>query len=103
MTPSVTSGDLSKFINNYVAQYPEITDQKNLWRPPLSVTAKADRRFDILPEIAADDHALPKDLLVTGRSVVVFFIPFIKELAETIIKERSPAAAGGWHMKPLMH
>jgi len=81
MAKLVTSGDLRALIEKYVENYPETTGVKNFWRPPLAVTAEADGRFDILPEIAADDHILPEDLLATGRSVIVFFVPFIKELA----------------------
>ena len=36
--------------------------------------------------MAADDHLHPRDLLPTGRSVVVFFIPFKKEL----VRENQP-------------
>jgi len=81
MTKHVTPGDLRVFIEKFVEGYPKATGQKKIWRLPLAVTAKADERFDILPEIAADDHALPEELLSTGRSVVIFFVPFIKELA----------------------
>jgi epoxyqueuosine reductase QueG len=81
MSNHVTAGDVGKFIENYVKAYPENTGQKNIWRSPLSVTARADSRFDILPEIAADDHVLPRDILAVARSVVVFFVPFGKELA----------------------
>lgn len=82
MTAALAFGDLKKLIEKYVAEYPAAGNQRNIWRPPLSVTARADNRFDRLPEIAADDHALPKDLLATGKSVIVFFVPFIKELAK---------------------
>ena len=81
MKGSVTAGDIRALIETYVAGYPKTTNQKNIWRPPLVAAARADSRFDILPEIAASDHALPRDLLATGRSVIVFFIPFVKELA----------------------
>ena len=48
----------------------------NWWRAPLLVTADADERFDILPKIASPNHLLPRDLLASCRTVVVFFIPF---------------------------
>lgn len=95
MNNPVTSSDLRIFIEEYVAGYPGVTGQKNIWRRPLAVTAKADSRFDILPDIAADDHALPKDLLATGKSVVVFFVPFIKELARENHKTNFPCRNWG--------
>ena len=40
------------------------------WRAPLLVTAEADERFDILPEIAAPNHMRPRDLLASCKAVV---------------------------------
>jgi epoxyqueuosine reductase QueG len=91
----VTSEDLRAFVEEYVVNYPKATGGKNIWQSPLLVAAKADERFDILPEIAADDHILPKDLLATGKSVIVFFIPFIKELAKENHKGRIPCRNWG--------
>lgn len=95
MTTPVTSGDLRALIEKYVADYPKVTGGENFWRSPLAVTAKADERFDILPEIAADDHVLPKGLLATGKSVVVFFVPFIKDLARENHKGKIPCRNWG--------
>jgi len=82
MNESVTPNNLRKLIEDYVATYPEKTGDGDIWRKPLLVTAKADERFDILPRIAAEDHLLPRDLMSTANTVVVFFIPFVKELAK---------------------
>jgi len=49
-------------------------------------TARADERFEILPQIAASNHWLPKDLIPSVRTVIVIFIPFIEEL----VKENHP-------------
>jgi epoxyqueuosine reductase len=95
MTTLVTYSDLSAVIDTYVKEYPKVTGQKNIWRKPLMVTARADERFDILPDIAADDHVLPKDLLPTGKSVIVFFVPFIKELAQENHKGEIPCRNWG--------
>ena len=82
MTPTpITHGDLKALIETYVQDYSMASKGKNLWRTPLFATARADERFNVLPKIAAPDHSLPKDLLPTGKSVVVFFVPFIKDLA----------------------
>jgi len=50
------------------------------WQRPLVVSASIDRRFDQLPDIAFHEHIHPRDLLPTARSVVVFYIPFVREL-----------------------
>ena len=81
MARTVTADDLRDIITDYVAQYPEKSGVNSFWRPPLLAAAPADDRFDILPKIAADDHALPKDLMPSAKSVVVFFVPFVKDLA----------------------
>ena len=81
MAMPVTYGDLKALIEKYIRNYPLVHQEKNIWRTPLLATARADERFDMLPKIAAPDHSLPKELLETGKSVVVFFVPFIKDLA----------------------
>ncbi len=65
------------------------------WRDPILVTAKADERFSILPKIAASNHYLPKDLLGSCRTVVVFFIPFTPELANGNIEGKFPSNEWG--------
>lgn len=50
------------------------------WREPILATAKADERFDILPEIAADIHMLPSNMLPSCKTIIVFFIPFTSEI-----------------------
>ena len=62
-----------------------------VWRTPLVVTAKADERFDILPKIAAPNHALPKDLLRSCRSVILFFVPFAFDVAEGNVAGKFPS------------
>jgi len=81
MNKSVAPDDLRILIEKYVAEYPRKKREQKIWRKPLLTTAKADDRFDILPRIAAEDHILPRELLSSAKSVVVFFVPFIKELA----------------------
>lgn len=53
---------------------------RDWWQRPLLVTASIDPRFNQLRDIAYHDHLNPKDLLSTARSVIVFYIPFRKEL-----------------------
>lgn len=81
MSNSVKPDDLRSLVEAYVADYPGRTGERKLWRKPLLATASVDERFHILPRIAAPDHALPQDLLPSAKSVVVFFIPFVKDLA----------------------
>lgn len=79
----------------FVGAYPQETGEAPIWRSPLVACAPADKRFDILPRIAADDHALPIDLLAEVKSVVVFFIPFHKALARENHRGDIPCRAWG--------
>ena len=82
MNSTLTSATLRQALAAYVQSYPRQVGEPDIWRRPLLVSARADERFDVLPRIAADDHWLPRDLLPSARTVVVFFIPFTPELAE---------------------
>jgi epoxyqueuosine reductase QueG len=79
MTEADLFGELTTILREAVAAYPDRTHCRNWWLEPLLATAMADERFDALPQIAADDHLLPKDLLSTAKSLVVFFVPFKPE------------------------
>lgn len=86
MTKIININDLRKFVEEYVAAEPHQQGIEGWWQKPLVVSAPIDARFDILPQIAFEEHMHPHDLLPTARSVVVFFIPFKQEL----VKENKP-------------
>jgi epoxyqueuosine reductase len=65
------------------------------WQRPLVVSASIDQRFEQLPDIAYYKHLHPRDLLPTARSVVVFFIPFRRELIEENRKGDRPCKNWG--------
>ena len=83
---SITIETLRQRLVSFVADEPQRTGTKEFWESPILATAPADNRFDILPEIAMDEHLLPKNLLATAKSVIVFYIPFQKWL----VKENRP-------------
>lgn len=95
MNDIATVDDLRRLIANYVAEYPEKSGERPIWRTPLLVTAVADERFDALPKIAAGDHATPGDLLPGAKSVLVFFVPFVKKLALENHKGDRPSRSWG--------
>ena len=72
--------DLRFFTEQYVSAEQLRHTSGGWWQTPLLASAPIDQRFDILPQVAIDDHLHPRDLLHTARSVVVFFIPFKPEL-----------------------
>ena len=87
--------ELRKFAETFVAQEPGRLGAEGWWRTPLLATAPIDSRFDQLPQIAADDHVLPRDLLASARSVIVFYIPFKKDLVKENRKGDRPCSNWG--------
>ena len=76
----VDIGQLRQFAKQFVSDESGRLKTAGWWQSPLVVTATIDSRFERLPQIAADDHFHPHNLLPTAKSVIVFFIPFKKEL-----------------------
>ncbi len=64
----------------FVGDEPGRLKSAGWWQTPLLASASIDDRFEQLPQIAADDHFHPHDLLSTVKSVIVFFIPFKRAL-----------------------
>lgn len=73
---------LRVFAEKYVKDEPNRLGTDGWWRSPLLATAPIDERFSQLPRIASPDHLHPNDLLATAKSVIVFFIPFTKDLVK---------------------
>jgi epoxyqueuosine reductase QueG len=94
MTP-VSVEELRRFAQAYVAAEPGRSAVRDWWRAPLLAAAPVDARFEMLGRIAADDHLHPRDLLASARSVIVFFIPFKKELARENQKSDRPCRNWG--------
>ena len=82
MNNKLSVEELRKFAENFVEEEPERLGTEGWWQTPLLTAAPIDARFNQLPQIAADDHLLPRDLLPTAKSVIVFYIPFKKALVK---------------------
>jgi len=95
MTNSITVADLRKYAERFVEEESDRPGTDGWWQTPLLNAAPIDTRFDQLPQIAADDHLLPRDLLPTAKSVIVFFIPFKKELVTANQKGERPCREWG--------
>jgi epoxyqueuosine reductase len=79
---SISIDMLREKLEAYVAADLQKPDARQFWELPIMASAPVDERFAILPDIAMDEHLLPKDLLATAKSVIVFFIPFQKWLVK---------------------
>ena len=95
MGPKVTIDELRKFALKYVSDEPGRLGTEGWWQTPLLTAAPVDARFDQLPRIAADDHLHPRDLLPTAKSVIVFYLPFKKELVKANQKGAYPCRQWG--------
>jgi len=95
MNTPVFPDDLRKRIEAAVQAYSQKKGIRHFWRTPLLATSAVNDRFNVLPRIAAEDHALPRDLLDTARSVVVFFVPFSKEPANENHPGENPSRSWG--------
>ena len=95
MTNLITIDNLRKFAEKFVTEEPVGLGTDGWWQTPLLTAAPVDARFDQLPQIAADDHLLPRDLLPTAKSVIVFYIPFKKELVKANKKGGHPCREWG--------
>jgi epoxyqueuosine reductase len=82
----VSVSELRRLLEDFVEKESHGLSHDSWWRKPLLVSAPIDDRFDALPDIAMDEHIHPYDLLETARSLIVFFIPFVKDL----IRENRP-------------
>jgi epoxyqueuosine reductase len=78
----VTIDTLRAFAEAFVEAEPKPLGTDGWWEKPLMASARIDERFDRLPEIAYQEHLLPRDLLGAARTVVVFFVPFKKTLIQ---------------------
>ncbi len=87
--------ELRKSVVDFCEKQIQIGQLPGWWRKPILVTAKADERFNILPDIAAENHMLPRELLPSCKTVIVFFIPFNTELTAGNIGGKSPSKNWG--------
>ncbi len=71
-------------IHDFVKHYPETHTVETGWQTPLLGVASAwDPLFEYFKKIIHRGHALPEELLDGARSVIVFYIPFDKNLHKT--------------------
>jgi epoxyqueuosine reductase QueG len=95
MTRNIRIHILRNFAEEYVAAEPDRIGTEGFWQTPLLASAPIDERFDILPQVAFNEHIHPHDLLPSARSLVVFFIPFKRALVKENKKGDRPCRNWG--------
>lgn len=88
---------IRQIIEETVRHWVDSRGGRDYWRFPVCVgiAAVTDPLFEKLRKAVALDHALPRDLLPSAASVVVFFLPFRETLAQENRNE-TPYAARSW-------
>ena len=64
MGSDISIEQLRRFAEDYVKAETSRMASGGWWQSPLMVSASIDRRFDDLPKIAADDHLLPRVVVI---------------------------------------
>ncbi len=95
MMINISIQDLRDFAEEYVATEPDRIGTEGWWQTPLLVSTPIDERFDILPQIAFNEHMHPQDLLPSAKSLIVFFVPFKRELVKENKKGERPCRNWG--------
>ena len=91
----MTFADLSQWLIDFVASYPEKYHQIAIWREPIMACAPADDRFHRLKEITVADHALSQGLLPSAMTVLVWLIPFKHHIHMDNTGGKRPALSWG--------
>jgi epoxyqueuosine reductase QueG len=92
---NMTFNDLYQRLIHFVANYPAMYNQINIWREPIMTSSPADDRFRLLKEITVPDHALPWDLLSDARTVIAWFIPFKPHIQKDNTGSERPSLSWG--------
>jgi epoxyqueuosine reductase QueG len=78
---SVNDAFLCDNISQFVMKRQETEKTPLRWKKPLVAFADAgDPMFDKLKQVVSKTHSLPGDLLPGARTVIVYFIPFVREI-----------------------
>ncbi|OPZ74991.1 MAG: Epoxyqueuosine reductase [Firmicutes bacterium ADurb.Bin456] len=86
---------MKEYIENTILQICAGSAGKTSYRRSQVTYARAgDPLFAELKKAVGPEHLLPRDLLPGAKSVVTFFLPFTKELAE--LNRKSPYVAREW-------
>lgn len=85
---------IKKWIEDYIADYPNKNKIETRWRKPvIGVASAEDPLYKDLKTIIGPTHSLPSDIVPGAKSVIVFFIPFEKEIVVSNILEEESSRA----------
>jgi len=74
--------EIQKWVNSFVKEYKTKNHSLTAWKDPIvSFAVAKDPLFIKLKEVIGNSHAHPNDLLKNASTVIVYFIPFKKDIA----------------------
>ncbi|MGI6008124.1 MAG: epoxyqueuosine reductase [Ruminococcus sp.] len=77
---------LKQKILDFVTAYPDSHHTETKWRQPIiGVADAADPLYEELKEKISPGHSLPSEIVKGAKSVIVFFIPFAREIIKSNI------------------
>ena len=78
---------IKRLICDYVKNYAEAHDVETRWnRPVIGIADAHDPLYKELKTIISPTHALPSDIVPGAKSVIVFFVPFSREIVNSNIQ-----------------
>lgn len=86
MEQTALQKEITAFVRQYVARYPQENNMDSLWRTPLVGFADADAPYiQNLPQLITDRHLLPQSFMAHPTVVISIFVPFRPEIANSNI------------------
>lgn len=83
-TNTISNQDIILLIQDYVQKYQQQPEISTRWGIPQVGFADARHPYiQNLKSIISPSHALPQEVLPDARTVIVYFVPFTKELAKS--------------------
>jgi epoxyqueuosine reductase QueG len=75
---------ITEMIENFINEYEHQENVSTKWGKPLIGFADANHSYILeFKDLITSGHKLPKDVIVGASIVIVYFIPFTKELSDT--------------------
>ena len=88
---------IAELVREYVKAYPSENGTPKMWRTPLVGFADVnDPYIRALPQIVAEGHQMPEDLMENPNVIISYFIPFTRELAQENVGIENNAASESW-------
>lgn len=88
---------ITEWVKNFVKMYAENNNVNNVWREPVVGFAGANSEYvRKLKEIIMPEHKMPEDFLTDATIIIVYFLPFTREIANSNVNTKTNDASHEW-------